>query len=325
MGSFLWIISLLIAITGSGSALKPFYGTFNVSWYPEITSREDMGKYLRANYSLMTTAKVSLWKSNDNTYDVLDVIVGTPGKGKPFTLIECLLDLFTRTTHQIQFIFSDVYSLARVVDLLMLMDSNRIWLHLELVPLPRTTRKTDRLLDRLNRALCWSNMVLSVGVKPEEGSITDYYSSVLAIQMKRIANVQNVPKINTVFVLDGYTVQKQVNFVRLMKNMILMKKVYFLLRVTPDKEDKIVIADLNATMMALGGKYRVFLDISRRLREIVLHNIEPATLEHPHDWDDGSMFLDRPNNTGNQVYRNGFDFVVCLTVFISASYLIWDL
>lgn len=324
MGRFLWIISgLLIAITGASSALNPYYGTFNVSWYPEITSRADMVKYLKNNYSLMTTAKVSLWKGFDDGYDVVDVIVGTPGRFTTYTLIECMLELFTRTKHQIQFIFPDVYSLARVVDLLMLKDSNRIWVHMEMVPLPRTTHQTNKLFDKLNKALRWSNMVLSVGVQPEDGSITDYYSSVLAIQMKQIAKVQNAQKINTVFVLDGYTVQKQVNIISLMKNMILMKKVFFLLRVPPDKEDKIVIRDLNATMMALGGKYRVFLDLSPRLREIVLHEIEPASLEHPHDWDDGSMF--NPGDTESHVNRIGLDFVVCLTVFISAAYLIWDL
>lgn len=266
--SSLWIYTGLFYIIAISNG-EPLHGTFNVSWYPEITSQIDMFEYLKGKAYMMTTARVSFARRREQV-DVVDPVVGNTAVDKPYTLTQCMLDLFTRHEHQIQLRFANVSDLSRVVELLMLKDSPRIWIHLDLVPLPGTTTLlTTQLMFDLNQVLRWTNMFFSIGARP-----TETYSLANVLEMKRLTELRRATNMKTVFVLDGYVVQKQANFTQLVKSLILLERVSFLLRMQLDKEDKVVVADLNATIYGLGGNYRVYLDVSPRLRQIVL-NPEP--------------------------------------------------
>lgn len=263
---YFWIL-LLFVTNISSNVERPFFGTFNISWYPEIQSSADMREYLRTNVSLMTTARVSFYSAGR---EALTAIVGTNHGNKPYTLTQCILDLFTSNVHRIQFVFGNAIDLNQVIEVLMLKDSPRIWLHLEVIPFPGTTNETTKLLQQLNEAIRWSQMVLSVGAQPSRGTGSDVYSMTSGLEMKRLTEQEKLMNMSTVFVLDGYVVHKQPNFTGIVKNLILLDRVSFVLRIDPDKEDKVIVTDLNTTMYALGGKFRVYLDISHRLRRILL-------------------------------------------------------
>lgn len=263
------IIGLLVTVIDY-SACGIFYGTLTTSWYPEITRKIDMIEYLKGNVSLMTTSRVSFRKKRDDPA-VLEAIVGDVSEDKYYTLTQCIFDLFTRDEHKIQLIFNNSSELQRVVELLMLKDDPRIWIHLDLVPLPNRTVATTNVLKGLNAALRWSKMVLSIGCRPAQGNLTELYTPSHARDMKQITEQQGASNMSTVFVLDGYIAQKQPNFRSLMGNIAVLGRVSFLLRIAPDKEDKVVVRDLNETLFTLGGKYRAYLDSTPRLRQIVLN------------------------------------------------------
>lgn len=265
-----WLIwGLLVVVGGTGLDDETFFGTLDVRWYPAITNRMDMVEYLRDNETLMTTAPVYFMKRSDDAV-MVEAFVGSEPNSF-YTLSQCLLDLFTRTAHQIQFSFASIRELSRVVEVLMLKDSPRIWVHLDLVPFPETTREEIVMLEELSQVLRWSKMWLSIGTKPSHGPSTDLYTPENAREMKRITEEHRAMALKTVFVLDGYVAQKQHNFTRLTMKLVLLDRVYFLFRIAPEKEDKVVVADLNNTMWALGGRFHVFLDASDRLRDITLN------------------------------------------------------
>lgn len=269
-----------------------FYGTLGIAWYPEIRSQIDMLEYLKGNSTLMTTATVSFKKRDVG--DILEAIVGDVDKDKSYTLTQCLLDLFAIDSHKIQLIFASAPDLNRVVELLMLKDDSRIWIHLDLVPLPATVDETGEMLSELNEVLRWSKMVFSVGSRPIQGKITDSYTSAHAMDMKQITEQQRAMNLTTVFVIDGYIAQKQQNFTGLMKSLMPLERVSFLFRIEPDKEDKVIVKDLNATLFAMGGKFRVYLDATTRLRNIVL-NVPTAASSYL----DADVFLPNNRSKGN--------------------------
>lgn len=292
---FLRVIVAILTIQAVLCAAHPFFGTLSINWYPEIKSQIDMVEYLKGNCSLMTTATVS-FKRRD-VGDVLEAIVGDVDKEKSYTLTQCLLDLFSiEKSHKIQLIFASAPDLNRVVELLMLKDDPRIWIHLDLVPLPGTVDETGEVLSELNEVLRWSKMVFSVGSRPIRGKITDSYTSTHAMDMKQITEQQKAMNLTTVFVMDGYVAQKQANFTELMKSLMPLERVSFLFRIEPDKEDKVIVKDLNGTLFAMGGKFRVYLDATQRLRNIVL-NVPTAS-----SFMDGNGNVFLPNNVSKGNY-----------------------
>ena len=114
-------------------------------------------------------------------------------------------------------------------------------------------------------------MVLSVECSPGFATFTDVYTPYHVKDMRQIIEQPPALNIRTVFVMDGYVAHKQTNFTVLMKDLMLLERVSVLLRIAPDKEDKVVVKDLNDTLHGLGGRSHCFLDVSERLRRIVLH------------------------------------------------------
>lgn len=275
------IITILMVMGIGLNDGSSFFGTLKLAWYPEITGQIDMIEYLKENSTLMTTGRVSFRNSMEYGPATTEAIVGKMEKGKKYyTLAQCIMDLFTRDNHRMQLIFDSINDLKRVVELLMLKDDQRIWIHLDLIPLPNTTIATSRLLSELNDVLRWKKMALSVGTQPIMGNLTEVYGPSHAQEMKQITEQSRAMNMTTVFVVDGYVAQKQANFKILMNNLLLLERVRFLLRIRPDKEDKVVVKDLNETLFAVGGKFRAFLDVTPRLRQIVL-NVSPLTYNHP--------------------------------------------
>lgn len=253
--------------------VKPFYGTFNMSWWPEIKNRVDMLDYLKGRTSYMATARVTLGRRSP-TSTMIEPIVGAPTKPNAYTLTQCLLDLYKSEDHKVQFSFANVSELGSVVETLMLKDSGRIWIHFDTFPLPNTkapTKLINAKLVELNNVLKWRQMILSIKVPPSKyPKKPDVYSTANVKQMKLITDLSRVRTMKAIFELDGYVAHKQKNFLQLMKNMIALERVGFVLKIDSDKEDKTIVKDLNATMFGLGGKFRVYLDVTPRFRQVIL-------------------------------------------------------
>lgn len=267
MGVLFEFVLLLFLVITYNTAQDDF---FNLSWYPEIKNRVDMQEFLRENDSLITTAAVHFTNRPDDP-EHLEAIVGEVADDKTYyKLTQCLLDLFKRDQHEIQLTFSNISDLNRVVETLLLRDDPRIWIHLDLVPhVAESAEASVSFFYELNARFQWSRMKLSIGSKPTPEDNPAY--TVLDYQeMKRIVELPNAVNLRTVFVVDGYIAQKQCDFSRMMRGLVLLRRVNFLLRFQPDKEDKVIVRHLNATVYALGGASRVYLDMTDRLREILL-------------------------------------------------------
>lgn len=233
----------------------------DLKWYPEVRSRVEMANYLNNTAAYMTTASVFVLPKSQQ------IIIGSQKSEYKFT--ECIADIFKRNRYGIQLQFVDLATLAKVVDILLVRDDARLWVHVDMVQGPGA-QQANRDAQELNRLVVWQNIVLSVGWWTNYLSASGglpFYTLKHAADMVRVLSQPNVANATSVLVIDGYLAQLQPNFIGILGPLENASD-YILLRIAPDREDKVVIAVLNATIHELGGRRRVLLDCSQRLRSL---------------------------------------------------------